>query len=50
MINPFYKGGGCVTQCKVSELTENSNIQREELTCTQPTSLRRLFIKSSSKI
>merc|ERR1719341_399215 len=35
------EGSGCVTQCKISELMENSNIQREELTCTQPTSLNR---------
>ena len=34
--NSFHPGGGCVTQCKISELMENSNIQRNELTCSQP--------------
>ena len=43
----FCQGGGCVAHCKISELMDKSNIKREELTCTHPPSLQRLFVKSS---
>ena len=48
---PFHKGDGpppgCVAQCKISELMDNSNIKREELTCTHPPSLQRLFVQQN---